>query len=84
MIGATLKEARLKAGLTQADLAEMAGLTREYISQLELDRRMATIPVFVRLCRLLGLSGARMGEMLESVDDKTPVKSGSSKRRLKR
>jgi transcriptional regulator with XRE-family HTH domain len=51
-----MRKARLKAGMTQEDLAAKAKLTREYVSLLELDKRMPTLPVFVRLCRSMGIS----------------------------
>lgn len=65
MLGKELKAARLKAGLTQEQLALKAKLTREYVSLLELDRRMPSIPVFLRLCRLLGVSAAKIVAKME-------------------
>jgi len=34
-LSAQIKQARIKAGLTQKELAELTGLTQVYISQLE-------------------------------------------------
>ena len=56
MLGQEIRKARLKAGLTQEDLAGKTHLTREYVSLLELNKRMPTLPVFVRLCKAMGLS----------------------------
>jgi transcriptional regulator with XRE-family HTH domain len=42
--------------MTQEDLASKARLTREYVSLLELNKRMPTLPVFIRLCRSMGIS----------------------------
>jgi transcriptional regulator with XRE-family HTH domain len=56
VLGKEFRKARLKAGLTQEDLAAKSRLTREYVSLLELDKRMPTLPVFVRLCRAMRIS----------------------------
>lgn len=58
MFGTLLKQARLKAELTQEELAAKASLTREYVSLLERDRRTPTLEVFIRLVRAVGLSPA--------------------------
>ena len=55
MFGELLKQARLKAEMTQEDLAARAALTREYVSLLERDKRNPTIEVFIRLVRAVGL-----------------------------
>jgi transcriptional regulator with XRE-family HTH domain len=56
VLGQEIRKARLKAGMTQEELAAKARLTREYISLLELNKRMPTLPVFVRLCRSMDIS----------------------------
>jgi transcriptional regulator with XRE-family HTH domain len=56
---------RLKAGLTQEDMATKARVTREYVSLLELDKRMPTLPVFVRLCRAMKISAPELLAKLE-------------------
>jgi transcriptional regulator with XRE-family HTH domain len=59
--------------MTQEQLASKARLTREYVSLLELDKRMPTIPVFIRLCRALGISAAKLIAKVEaSLDADTP------------
>jgi transcriptional regulator with XRE-family HTH domain len=65
VIGQEFRKARLKAGLTQEELAAKAQLTREYVSLLELDKRMPTLPVFVRLCRSMNISASRLLSKLE-------------------
>ncbi|MCE9566228.1 MAG: helix-turn-helix domain-containing protein [Planctomycetes bacterium] len=60
MFGNLLKQARLKADLTQESLAAKASLTREYVSLLERDKRSPTIEVFIRLVRAVGLSPAEV------------------------
>jgi transcriptional regulator with XRE-family HTH domain len=65
VIGQEFRKARLKAGLTQEALAAKAHLTREYISLLELDKRMPTLRVFVRLCRSMNISAPDLLSKLE-------------------
>ena len=60
MLGQEIRQARLKAGITQEELAVMARVTREYVSLLELNKRMPTLPVYVRICRALGISAAKL------------------------
>jgi len=57
---------RLRAGLTQEELASKSHLTREYISLLELERRMPTIPVFIRICHAVGIAPAKMMAKLDA------------------
>jgi transcriptional regulator with XRE-family HTH domain len=46
VLGEELRKARLKAGMTQEEL----------VSLLELNKRMPTLPVFVRVCQSMNLS----------------------------
>ena len=55
-----MKQARLRADMTQETLAAKALLTREYVSLLERNQRSPTIEVFVRLVRAVGLSPAEV------------------------
>ncbi|MGD0770891.1 MAG: helix-turn-helix transcriptional regulator [Tepidisphaeraceae bacterium] len=67
MLGQEIRKARLKAGMTQEELAAKARLTREYVSLLELNKRMPTLPVFVRLCRSMGVSAPDLLAKFEDV-----------------
>jgi transcriptional regulator with XRE-family HTH domain len=51
--------------MTQEGLAAKAKLTREYVSLIELDKRMPTLAVYVRLCRALGISAPNLLSKLE-------------------
>lgn len=51
---ALLKLARLKAGLSQAQLADTAGVPATMISAYERDRRQPTLPTLIRLVRSAG------------------------------
>jgi transcriptional regulator with XRE-family HTH domain len=65
VFGELLQKARLKAGMTQEELAAAVRLTREYISLLEHDKRTPTIHVFIRLARALRISPATLIEKVE-------------------
>jgi len=65
VFGTLLKQARLKAVMTQEELAAKASLTREYVSLLERDKRTPTIEVFIRLVRAVGLSPAEVIAKIE-------------------
>jgi DNA-binding XRE family transcriptional regulator len=51
-----LRELREAAGLTQAELATKAGLTREGVAQLEVGRRKPAWETVLALCAALGCS----------------------------
>ena len=58
--------ARVNAGMTQESLGAKAHLTWEYVSLIELDKRMPTLAVYVRLCRALGISAPELLSKLEN------------------
>lgn len=53
-----LREARRETGLTQARLAELAGLDRTYISHLERGVANPSLAKMVQLARIVGKSVA--------------------------
>jgi len=48
-----LREVRTSAGLTQAQLAEQAGLDQGQVSRIEANATMISLDVLNRLCRAL-------------------------------
>jgi transcriptional regulator with XRE-family HTH domain len=60
MFGEELRRARLRARLTQQELAERAGLHYTYVCHLEHDRYSPTLTAFFRLCDALAVSPARL------------------------
>lgn len=52
-LGAAIREHRTKAGLTQAVLAERAGIHRTYLNQVEHGHKAATAVVLVHLARAM-------------------------------
>lgn len=69
-LGAAIREHRTAAGLTQAQLAERAGIGRVHLSHIEFGRKNPTVIVLVRLARELGVEP---GALL-----RTPPVSGMS------
>lgn len=55
-IGYLLKEARIKSGLTQQELAEKVGTSKSYISKIENDIKEARISTLQKIVKL-GLGG---------------------------
>lgn len=54
-LGAAIREARMTAGITQADLARIIGLTRSSIANIEGGRQVTTPYTVARIHGLLGL-----------------------------
>lgn len=51
--------------MTQERLAAKARISREYLSQLENDRKSPTLEVLLRLCRAMGVSAAEIVGKIE-------------------
>jgi len=62
LIGARLRAARASAGLTLAEVAVQAGLTKGFLSRLERDEVSPSVASLVAVCAVLGL---RVGELFE-------------------
>jgi len=63
-VGARLRARRLELGLTMAEVAERAGLTAGFISQLERDLTSASLSSLYRICAVLGM---RVGSLVDDV-----------------
>ncbi len=46
--------------MTQEQLAHEAGVSRQYVSLLELNEKSPTVDVLLRICRAMGASAGRM------------------------
>ena len=55
LFGANLKAARVKANLSQYELAAQTGLTQQYLSRIEKGRKNVTIRTMSTLSKVLGL-----------------------------
>ncbi len=54
-LGDAIRHYRITAGLTQAQLAEMAGLQRSYLSELENGKETEQVKRILRVLRQLGV-----------------------------
>ena len=63
-VGARLRARRLERGLTITEVAERAGLTAGFISQLERDLTSASLSSLYRICAVLEL---RVGDLIDDV-----------------
>ncbi len=70
VFGQRLRETRLKRGLAQERLAELAGLDRTYISKIEKGERNISLVTAARLARALGVD---MKELLAGQPDEEPM-----------
>lgn len=60
-IGNILKQARLKAGLSQIQLAEKIGLSEKHVSNIERGQNFPSLDTFFRLCEVFSLSLSDFG-----------------------
>ena len=63
-----VRQARQKAGLTQAALADKAGLTQQYIARIEAGQINPTLATMAAVARVLHLN---VGDMLRPADPST-------------
>ena len=62
-----IKEYRLRAGMTKIELAQRAGITRQYLAQIELNKSMPTIAVLYRITRILNCT---LEDIVKEKDEK--------------
>jgi transcriptional regulator with XRE-family HTH domain len=55
-LGAAIRDHRVKAGLSQAELADRAGIGRPHLSHIEGGRKSPTAVVVVHLAQSLGVT----------------------------
>ena len=65
MLGEEIRKARIKAGLTQEELAFQAGISRNYVSLLELNAKSPTVDLLIRICRAMGASAGKIVAQVE-------------------
>lgn len=53
VLGDELRKERLKAGLSQEELAAKAKISRNYVSLLELNEKSPTVQMLTRVCKVL-------------------------------
>jgi len=61
----TVKEHRVRRGLTQAELARAAGVSRQSIISIERGRYVPSLPLALKMARLFGCATDELFELLE-------------------
>lgn len=67
--GSLLRALRAERGLSQAAIADSAGISRPYLSQIEAGLRLPSAAVLARLCDGIGLGEAERGRVLAACGD---------------
>jgi transcriptional regulator with XRE-family HTH domain len=70
VLGTNLRTARLDAGLTQRQLGDLAGVSRDYIGQIENSTANVSIDLLASLARNLGTTPIKL--MTQSKKDRGP------------
>ena len=84
MIGPRLKRSRLTKGLSQAQLAEMIGVTRETITAYESGRARLLDDVIASLARVLSISADELLGLKKGGPPSTDTPSVQIARRMQR
>lgn len=66
VIGVVLRRIRLRQGRTLRDVADAAGVSLPYLSEIERGRKEASSEVLASICRALGL---HLADLLDEVRD---------------
>lgn len=62
MIGENLKQARESRGISQAELAELIGVSQPMVAQYELNTKIPSIVIAVNMEKVLGVSCRQLVE----------------------
>jgi transcriptional regulator with XRE-family HTH domain len=73
--GAAVREQRLRRGLSQDALADLAGFQRTYLSEVETGRRNVTL---VNIGRLAAALGVGIGELMVTAEGRLVPTEGAS------
>jgi transcriptional regulator with XRE-family HTH domain len=90
LAGAILRDARRRAGLTQAELSERAGVVRPLISQYENGRKDPSVTMLARLVEACGMELRMRAEVLSEAErgqrahDAALISSGQARRNAER
>ena len=67
-----MRKLRERAGLTQEQLLNRAGLSRPDVSQLERDLKSPTVDTLFRICDALGASAADLVRRVDAARKRNP------------
>ena len=76
-LGETIREFRAKSDLTQEELAFKSGLSRNYISLIELDQKSPTIQTLTRIAKPLGIQVSTL--IIAAEKTRRPVVAGKKR-----
>jgi putative transcriptional regulator len=60
-----VKEQRIRLGMTQAELARAAGVSRQSIISIERGRYVPSLPLALKMARIFGCATDELFELLE-------------------
>ena len=60
-----VRELRERAGLSQGDLGQQVGVSRQTINSIEVGRYIPSLPLALRLCRFFGVP---VEEVFDDID----------------
>lgn len=66
MLGDELRKARQAREMTQEELGFKAGISRNYVSLLELNQKSPTVHTLMKICDVLGISAGKLLLKVES------------------
>ena len=69
MIGEEIRKARKAAGLSQEQLAFRAGVTRNYVSMVELSQASPTLDTLFKICHAMNVKAATLVARIERTMD---------------
>lgn len=72
-VGATIKKQRKNSNLTQADVSEATGLSRNYISDIEGGRYMPSVDALSKIANVLKLDLNFLPQLTEIQDNTKEV-----------
>jgi transcriptional regulator with XRE-family HTH domain len=76
-VGIVLREARVKAGLSQEALADRAGVDRTFVGRIENGKQSPTLDTLARMAQALGL---RLSEVLRQAESRSTMGSSNHRR----
>ena len=73
-LGEKVRKLRKEQGLSQSNLPMMVGIARQYVIDIELGRKAASLDVLVRLSRGFDMS---LPELIDGIDPEAPTMGAS-------
>jgi transcriptional regulator with XRE-family HTH domain len=74
--GPLLRQFRVDRDLSQSHVADVVGISRPYLSQIEAGERTPAVGIVAALCECMGLSDVQRAQVLAAFDDRSSVADG--------